>query len=134
MLRMSMKIYLNYQKRKEKNRADKEIAEMKYQFFTNVSHEFKTPLTLIITPLESLLQEIQIDAHKKTLKMIYRNAQGLLSLVNQLMSFRKIELKMETLSLSKNDLHTFLFTLCENFRYVAVKKGLLLNYTSTEAA
>ena len=66
---------------------------MKFQFFTNISHEFRTPLTLILTPLETLIKQQSDMVLKKKLDSIYQNAHLLLSLVNQLLDFRKLEIK-----------------------------------------
>ena len=55
---------------------------MKFQFFTNISHEFRTPLTLILTPLETLIKQQSDMVLKKKLDSIYQNAHLLLSLVN----------------------------------------------------
>ena len=81
-------------------RQQHEVDEMKLRFFTNVSHEFRTPLTLILTPLGSLIkQQSDVDL-KQRLVVIYRNAEKLLQLVNQLLDFRKLEMQGERLSVS----------------------------------
>ena len=67
-----------------------EINQMKFRFFTNISHELRTPLTLIIAPLEELLKKTAEDeSQRNVLQLMYRNAQRLLMLVNQLLDFRK---------------------------------------------
>lgn len=66
-------------------------------FFTNISHEFRTPLTLIITPLSVIINESENENLKGKLMSIYNNAQKLLALVNQLLDFRKLEVKGEKL-------------------------------------
>ena len=76
-----------------------ELDQMKFRFFTNISHELRTPLTLIITPLDMMIRRISDEAVKKQLGTIYKNAQNLLSLVNQLLDFRKLEMKGEKLHL-----------------------------------
>ena len=68
-----------------------EMDTLKTQFFSNVSHEFRTPLTLIIGPLEQLLRNSKNEIQKIQLKLIQRNANRLMRLINQLMDFRKIE-------------------------------------------
>ena len=70
---------------------EEQLTQMKFRFFTNISHELRTPLTLIITPLSSLLTDIQDSKLKQQLSSIYRNAQELLQLVNQLLDLRKLE-------------------------------------------
>ncbi|OKS84934.1 hybrid sensor histidine kinase/response regulator transcription factor [Mucilaginibacter polytrichastri] len=77
---------------------EKELNEKKLSFFTNVSHEFRTPLTLIINPIKDLLR----NAHNKDneeLNTIYRNARRLLGLVDHLMLFRKTESETDQLNM-----------------------------------
>ncbi len=69
-----------------------ELHQMKLQFFTNISHEFKTPLTLILSPIEKMLHSDVSDSERKDLLcMVDKNAKRMLSLVNELMDFRKSE-------------------------------------------
>jgi signal transduction histidine kinase/ligand-binding sensor domain-containing protein/DNA-binding response OmpR family regulator len=70
---------------------EKEINEKRQSFFTNITHEFRTPLTLIINPLKDLLKKDEIQPEKEELNAVYRNARRLLSLVDQLLLFRKTE-------------------------------------------
>ena len=74
--------YLRMNKRKLQKAQEEELNQMKFRFFTNISHEFRTPLTLIITPLESLIKEVGDIALKKRLQSIYRNSKELLDLVS----------------------------------------------------
>jgi len=68
-----------------------QLNEAKLQFFINISHEIRTPMTLIINPLEKLLAEKKGGEVQKTYLMIYRNAQRILRLINQLMDIRKLD-------------------------------------------
>ncbi|MGF2412006.1 MAG: hybrid sensor histidine kinase/response regulator transcription factor, partial [Ferruginibacter sp.] len=70
---------------------EKAINENRQSFFTNITHEFRTPLTLIINPIKDILQKENDAAEKKELNFVYRNARRLLSLVDQLLLFRKTE-------------------------------------------
>jgi signal transduction histidine kinase/ligand-binding sensor domain-containing protein/DNA-binding response OmpR family regulator len=79
------------------------INEMKLRFFTNISHDLRTPLTLIITPLERLLNDTMDESMRKKLGNIYKNAQQLLSLINSLLDFRKLDVGAETLNLRPGD-------------------------------
>src|SRR5690606_109653 len=63
----------------------RDLDAMKIKFFTNVSHEFRTPLTLILTPLDKLLKQVTDEGIKGQLVMVQRNARRLLNLVNQLL-------------------------------------------------
>ena len=97
---------------------------MKFRFFTNISHELRTPLTLIITPLDMVIRRLTDDAMKKQLNTIYKNAQNLLSLVNQLLDLRKLEMKGERLHLMNGDMEEFIVSAYNNFMPMAVEKHL----------
>lgn len=75
---------------------EKELNERKLSFFTNISHEFRTPLTLIINPIKDLLKR-EDQADRSELNVIYRNAKRLLGLVDQLLLFRKVESESDQL-------------------------------------
>lgn len=82
---------------------EKEINEKRLSFFTSISHEFRTPLTLIINPLKDILQrnkESGGEEHQE-MNIVYRNARRLLSLVDQLLLFRKAESEGDRLKISK---------------------------------
>ncbi|MDR2274810.1 MAG: response regulator [Sphingobacterium sp.] len=76
---------------KEQALQAKELDAMKTRFFTNISHEFRTPISLILTPTQQLLEEEQHPRKKADLHLIWKNADRLLKLVNQLLDFRKLE-------------------------------------------
>lgn len=93
-------------------------------FFTNISHEFRTPLTLILTPLGSLIkQQSDVDL-KQRLVVIYRNAEKLLQLVNQLLDFRKLEMQGERLSVRMGDIVVFVQDAVEAFCELVKEKVL----------
>jgi DNA-binding response OmpR family regulator/nitrogen-specific signal transduction histidine kinase len=131
--------YLRRQKEKQQHQMDVQLTEMKLRFFTNISHELRTPLTLILTPLESMVkkinrwqQEDQEETHltfiSSQLMMIQRNAQRLLSLVNNLLDFRKLEMGQQKLELTNGDIFEFVRTVCETFRPISTEKGIGLGY------
>jgi signal transduction histidine kinase/CheY-like chemotaxis protein len=76
---------------------EKELNEKKIAFFTNVSHEFRTPLSLIINPIKDLLQKNENRTENAELKVVYRNAQRLLRLVDQLLLFKKADVETDRL-------------------------------------
>lgn len=81
---------------------EKEINEKRQSFFTNISHEFRTPLTLIINPVKDLLKKEPKEAKQHSeLNVVYRNARRLLSLVDQLLLFRKAENNADQLRVTK---------------------------------
>lgn len=115
---------LIHMQREEAQRQKEELNQMKFRFFTNISHELRTPLTLIITPLDILKRKITDESASKQLNNIYRNAQELLTLVNQLLDFRKLEMKGEKLLLMNGDLEEFVASIYNSFHPVAVEKNL----------
>jgi len=114
-------------KRKQEEKVNQERAkldQLKMQFFTNISHEFRTPLTLILTPLESILRKTTDETLRKQLQLIHKSATDLNKLVNQLLDFRRIERQGEKLTLSCNDIVTFMDTIHEAFREAAKEKRI----------
>lgn len=92
------------------------INQLRLRFFTNISHEFRTPLTLILDPLESLIKSQEGNPQTlQTLKLINRNAQRLLHLINQLMQFRRIETGKIELRVVRGDLKSFLKDIFDSF-------------------
>lgn len=94
-----------------------ELHQMKLQFFTNISHEFKTPLTLILTPVERLISNNNIveDERMKLLRMIKFNADRLNDLIHELLDFRKAETGNEKVRASIFNFEEFLSGIYEQF-------------------
>lgn len=109
----------------QKDHAEK-ISEAKLQFFINISHEIRTPMTLIINPLEKLIKDNKDkDPDKqKIYLMIYRNAQRILRLINQLMDIRKLDKGQVRLSCRETDMVGFIEDLMLTFEYQAKKKNI----------
>lgn len=96
------------------------VNQLRLRFFTNISHEFRTPLTLIIDPIEQLMKKLKEDKSAvNTLKIVNRNAQRLLHLINQLIYFRRLENGKLNLHVCKGDLIQFLFQVYESFADLA---------------
>ena len=108
----------------------KEIEEMKMNFFTNISHELRTPLTLILGPAEQLMDEHRYPAIRNHLSIIHRNAKNMLQLVNQLLDFRKVESGQMNLSVSEVDLVLHLKMIVSNFTEYAAQKEVSLEFES----
>ena len=102
-----------------------ELDEMKIQFFTNVSHEFRTPLSLIIDPLRKLKDGI-VDHEKSKYyySIIHQNAQSLLELVNQLLDFRKIEKGYFKLEYQQADIAAYARKVFDTFNLNAEQKNI----------
>ena len=100
-----------------------EMNQMKFRFFNNISHEFRTPLTLIMTPLGILMKEVQEPLRTK-LERIYRHADTLLQLVNQLLDFRQLEMGGESLNLEKSDMVEFVRYVASEFKELAKTRSI----------
>ncbi|WP_224994601.1 two-component regulator propeller domain-containing protein [Cesiribacter sp. SM1] len=107
-----------------------ELDLMKIRFFTNVSHEFRTPLSLILAPLERLIQLNKEPEQQKQYLMIQRNAKRLLNLVNQLLDFRKLEVEGVNLVLSEGNIIKFIEESVHSFSDLTEKKNVSLCYHS----
>ncbi|WP_439484362.1 hybrid sensor histidine kinase/response regulator transcription factor [Cyclobacterium plantarum] len=116
----------------EKER-QKEIHEIKLNFFTNVSHEFRTPLTLITTPIQQLLSENKVKEENRPLFItIMNNANRLLKLVNQLLDFRKQESGNIQLQVESINLVQFLQEVVLTFNYLSEKKNISLLFETSD--
>jgi signal transduction histidine kinase/ligand-binding sensor domain-containing protein/DNA-binding response OmpR family regulator len=121
------------QQRKEAQRMH-ELDMMKIRFFTNVSHEFRTPLSLILTPMEKLIQQSESEGQQKQFRLIHRNARRLLNLVNQLLDFRKMEVQELKLNPASADIVRFAKDISWSFTDIAEKKNIRFNfYTEVES-
>ena len=101
-----------------------QISEAKLQFFINVSHEIRTPMTLIMGPLEKLLMNNNPLELHNTYLLIYRNAQRILRLINQLMDVRKIDKKQMQLKFRETDMVGFIRDIMKSFEYAAQIKNI----------
>ncbi|MFT3679256.1 MAG: two-component regulator propeller domain-containing protein [Ferruginibacter sp.] len=107
---------------------------MKTKFFTNVSHEFRTPLSLILSPLDKIVKESTDPNQKKQLHLIQRNAKRLLNLINQLLDFRKMEVQQFSVVFAKGDIIKFAKDISYSFSDIAEKKDIELTfYSNTES-
>src|SRR5690606_10486706 len=117
-------ISLRIKERKEKERLEA-INQLKLRLFNDVSHNFRTPLTLILGTLEKMLQEKETDQNiRKQHEVMYRNARMLLQLVNQILDFRKSESKSFTLQASQSNIIPFVENIKKSFDGLAEKKNI----------
>ena len=104
---------------------DRELYQSKIDFFTNIVHEIRTPLTLILSPLENLMnKEGNISDCRPQLDVMNRNGLRLLSLVNHLMDFRKMESGAMKLVITDVDIRGVLDDICRNYMLTASLKDL----------
>lgn len=104
------------------------LNEAKLQFFINISHEIRTPMTLIINPLEKLLAEQKDGELLRTYQMIYRNAQRILRLINQLMDIRKLDKGQMFMKFRETDIVGFINDVMQTFEYLAHKKRIRFTF------
>jgi signal transduction histidine kinase/ligand-binding sensor domain-containing protein/DNA-binding response OmpR family regulator len=112
----------------------RELDVMKTKFFTNVSHEFRTPLSLILSPLESLSQKVQEPEQRKNIDLIQRNTKRLLNLVNQLLDFRKMEVQDIRFHPSEGDIIQFVRETVYSFADLSEKKNIKLTFESNTSS
>lgn len=105
-----------------------EINKAKLQFFTNISHEIKTPLTLIISPLEDILKSEIDPVNKKRLQIISNNANLLLKLFNRLLDFRKIENGHSKLYLTKGNIINTISDVCISYKELKADSNIKFSY------
>lgn len=117
---------------KERHDAEQkmELEKVKIKFLTNLSHELKTPLTLVLNPIENLMFQEKNTERLEMLNLISRNAKRLLNLVNQLLDFRRIEDNELTLHKTDGDLVIFIQEIVDSFKYIAVRKNISLHFVS----
>ena len=116
--------------RTEKDQNEK-MAQLKQQFFTNISHEFRTPLSLILGPANEILEKDAIGMeNRKLLELISKNAQRLLRLVNQLIDFRKLEVGSVQLQEANHEIIGFCFQIYNLFASRAERKCIEYSFHS----
>lgn len=121
--RIKIKNQLNYERLAREN--EHALIESKTQFFTNISHEFRTPLSLITMPLENLMamSDLPVDV-KERLGTIRTSAEKMTRLVNELMDFNKLENAKLELHIQEGELVGFISEVASIFHDVAIKKKI----------
>jgi signal transduction histidine kinase/DNA-binding response OmpR family regulator/streptogramin lyase len=110
---------------KAQRKRERQMVQEKLSFFTEVSHEFRTPLTLIIGPLEDMLtREGNFTTTGKKLKMVYRNAHKLLNLINMLLDYRKVESGNMVLKAKEDNIVDFIEEIFVTFKELALRKRI----------
>jgi signal transduction histidine kinase/ligand-binding sensor domain-containing protein/DNA-binding NarL/FixJ family response regulator len=121
-LALSFKRRLEIRRIEEEKR--EEIHQTQLQFFTNISHEFRTPLSLILGPIERLLKEDTQESFQSYYNTIHRNANRLLRLINELMDFRKTASGALKLNVVNGNLNLFIDEVAEEFSEMAAEKEI----------
>ena len=135
LLILSGVLYNRYQIKARANHKLKELDEIKTSFFTNISHEFRTPLTLILSPIQNLLRNENgrfSKSDQQELEVVQRSATNLLDLTNQLMDLSKLEAGKLTLRVSQGDLNTLIKTVAASFESLASSNNIRFNCELTD--
>lgn len=112
------------------NRRQAETNEEKIKFFVDISHELRSPLTLIKSPLDQLLRTSHDPVQTRALRNIERNTSRLLTLTNQILSIRKIEKGQMQLHFAETRLGDFVGDICHDYDYQAEKRQLHLSFNN----
>ncbi|WP_426671039.1 two-component regulator propeller domain-containing protein [Mucilaginibacter sp. McL0603] len=120
------KLRMQFELEKERGEAQRmhELDLMKIRFFTNVSHEFRTPLSLIMAPVDKILKQINDQDIQRQLQLVNRNARRLLNLVNQLLDFRRMEYQELKLHVKSGDIIKFIKELSYSFNDIGEQKHI----------
>ncbi|MCP5107926.1 MAG: response regulator [bacterium] len=119
-------------KLKDQSEKLKEMDKVKSRFFTNMSHEFRTPLTLIMGPMEQMLSGNRDNEQKNKLKMMMRNSQRVLTLINQLLDLSRFDSGKMTLSAAPQNIVSFLKGIVASFLELAKSNKLDLEFCPEE--
>ncbi|MHB8206293.1 sensor histidine kinase, partial [Mucilaginibacter sp.] len=126
------KLRMQFALEKEREEAKRmhELDLMKIKFFTNISHEFRTPISLIMAPVDKVLKQIKEPEIKKQLEFANRNARRLLNMVNQLLDFRKMESQELKLHTEDGEIISFIREIAYSFNDIAEKKNISFIFDS----
>jgi len=126
------KLRMQFELEKERGEAQRmhELDLMKIRFFTNVSHEFRTPLSLIMAPVDKILKQIADPDIQRQLQLVNRNARRLLNLVNQLLDFRRMEYQELKLQEKSGDIIKFIKELSYSFGDIGEQKHITFMFDS----
>ncbi|PQJ73346.1 hybrid sensor histidine kinase/response regulator [Polaribacter butkevichii] len=120
---------------RDKRIQEEKLNDKKLQFFTNISHEFRTPLTLILNPLQDLIKDKNLNlptAANEKLQIVQKNADRLNRLINELMDFRKLKFNKISLQSKNIEIVSFVKDLVSHFKQEASHRKIDLVFTSNE--
>ncbi|GAA4322284.1 two-component regulator propeller domain-containing protein [Mucilaginibacter gynuensis] len=120
---------INEKKKEEMHKQREELYQQQLTFFTNISHEFRTPLTLILGPLEGLITENKNVALNHSYQLMFRNAKRLMNLISELMNFKKVADSIIKLQVQPLLINQFCKDLAWEFQNLATGKGIQFTMT-----
>jgi signal transduction histidine kinase/ligand-binding sensor domain-containing protein/AraC-like DNA-binding protein len=106
----------------------KQLDKMKTRFITNITHEFRTPLTLVISPLEQLIKEKKKQINNDRLNNILRNAKSILGLIDQLLDLSKLGAKKMEIETNQNNIIAYTNEIINSFKSISNNKNIRLIY------
>ena len=112
---------------------EKEMSDVKLRFFTDISHELRTPLTLISLPVDNVLKEDIAPQVKEQMKLVRTNLDKVMSLINQILDFRKLQNNKMQLCLTEINFGDFVENCVANFQELAHAKKIELSSTNNSA-
>jgi signal transduction histidine kinase/ligand-binding sensor domain-containing protein/DNA-binding response OmpR family regulator len=120
---------VNERRKEEMHKQKEELYQQQLQFFTNVSHEFRTPLTLILGPLENLINQNRNSVLNDSYQLMLRNAKRLVNLISELMNFKKVADSVIKLQVQPLVVSRFSADLAREFQNIAVSKDIEFKFT-----
>ena len=129
-LNVRIKERLEIKRAREERKQIEGLNAKKIQFFTNISHEFRTPLTLILNPLEDIIKNNKLNLPEiiqEKHKIIHKNSKRLSRLIDELMDFRKLQFSKIELNVSKFDLIIFINEVASHFEEEALQRNIVLS-------
>lgn len=122
---IALRITIRMTKLKNNVLVEHRIAESKLRFFTNISHEFRTPLTLILGPVENMMNSNSLsDKNRQELSIVYKNTNRLLRMVNQLLDFRKVMNGKVQLKIQEVSIVPFIDQISGSYKELAKRKKI----------
>ncbi|HOZ73976.1 MAG TPA: response regulator [Flavobacterium sp.] len=121
---LSYALYIKTLQLEKEKYISENLNTIKSRFFANISHEFRTPLTLIKSPVQSLQTDIKDENQKSKLRLIDANADRMLELVDQLLELSKIDSGNVKLILKEGNISSFLASIIESFAFQSKEKGI----------
>ena len=119
-------LFLRFSMLRKELEQQRNLDTLKARFFANISHEFRTPLTLIMGPLEDLMRDKDVEKFKQILPEMYRNSNRLLQLINQLLDLSKLGAGNYRLNTNRNDIIPFVKQIVHSFSSMAHRKNIQL--------
>ena len=116
---------------RRKMKMDEELTEYKLRFFTNVSHEFRTPLTIINGAMERIREAGEMPAAiRQPVSSMQKSVNRLMRLINQLLEFRKMQNNKLSLAVERDDIVEFIRNIMQSFKVMADNRGITLTFST----